>query len=357
MTSALDQHLRAVLATHFDPVHGSPYWLARERALGFDVREGVRCVADLARLGPFDLDDLNRHPVEHFLPRGVRDAGGLVFAETGGTSGEPRPIAYSRDDFHAAFVEPFIATLDAGLLPGGGRWLWLGPSGPHVIGRAAQCIARLTTGSDAFSVDFDPRWYRRLAPGSLARTRYLEHLLEQALRIVGRQDVRYLFCTPVVLAALAGRMDAAARARVRLVYLGGMPLAPDAMRAIGAAFTGARCLAGYGNTLFGVTHQPRWLAAGDPALAAPPRYLPASVRLVVRVVPPGDAPAALRLAGRAAPGVRGQVVMHRLDASGFLPNVMERDAAARIELDDEQDGLEDPRPIEQPAFKVDSGIY
>lgn len=357
MSSAVDLRLRAVLAAHFDPGHGSPYWLERERALGFPVRERVRTLGDLALLGPFDLEDLNRYPVDHFIPRRELDAGGIVLAETGGTSGEPRPTAYSAADFHAAFVEPFLATLDASLLPTGGRWLWLGPSGPHVIGRAAQRIAQLTTGSDAFSVDFDPRWYRRLAAGSLARSRYLEHLLEQALRIVARQDVRYLFCTPVVLAALAPRMPPAAREGVRLIYLGGMPLAPEAMRTIGEAFPGARCLAGYGNTLFGVTHQPRWLAAGDLALTAAPRYLPDGERLVARVVPLSDAPAALRLAGRAAPGERGQVVLHRLDPSGFLPNVMERDAAVRVELSEEQDGLEDPRPIEQPAFKVDSGIY
>lgn len=353
----MNTQLRAVLAAHFDPDGGSAYWLARERELGFSVRERVRDIDDLALLGPFDLDALNRHAVEDFLPRALHAATGLVFAETGGTSGEPRTTAYTSADFHAAFVEPFIAKLDASLLADGGRWLWLGPSGPHVIGRAAQRIAFLTTGSDAFSVDFDPRWFRRLAPGSLARKRYLEHVLEQAERILRQQDIRYLFCTPVVLTVLAERMNDAQRARVRLVYLGGMPLAPDAMRAIGAAFPAARCLAGYGNTLFGVTHQAEWVAANSTALAAPPRYLPDTSRLVVRVVPAAGASPAARLAQRCAPGERGQVVMHRLDISGFLPCVMERDAAVRIPLPGGQDGLEDPRPLDGPDFKVDTGIY
>lgn len=353
----MNAHLRAVLAAHFDSAHGSPYWLARQRELGFSVLDRVHDIDDLALFGPFDLDALNRHPVEDFLPRAMRAASGLVFAETGGTSGEPRTTAYSAADFHAAFIEPFIARLDAGLLPDGGRWLWLGPSGPHVIGKAAQRIAFLTTGSDAFSVDFDPRWFRRLTPGSLARNRYLEHVLEQALRILRQQDIRYLFCTPVVLTLLADRMDDARRARVRLIYLGGMPLAPEAMRAIGAAFPAARCLAGYGNTLFGVTHQAGWLAADADELVAPPRYLPDTVRLVVRVVPASGAAPATRLTQRCAPGERGQVVMHRLDLSGFLPCVMERDAAVRIPLPDGQDGLEDPRPLDGPNFKVDTGIY
>ena len=353
----MNAHLRAVLAAHFDPELGSPYWLARERELGFRVLDRVHDIDDLALLGPFELDALNRHPVEHFMPRGLHAASGIVFAETGGTSGEPRATAYSAADFHAAFVEPFIAKLDAGVLPDGGRWLWLGPSGPHVIGRAAQRIAFVTTGSDAFSVDFDPRWFRRLTPGSLARQRYLDHVLEHAERILRQQDVRYLFCTPVVLTELAARMSDPQRARVRLIYLGGMPLAPDAMRRIGAAFPGARCLAGYGNTLFGVTHQAAWVAADSAALAAPPRYLPDTPRLVVRIVPATGGSPAKRLAQRCAPGERGQVVMHRLDLSGFLPCVMERDAAGRIPLPDGQDGLDDPRPLDGPGFKVDTGIY
>lgn len=348
----MNARLQAVLTAHFDPQHGSPYWLARERELGFRVLERVRGIDDLALFGPFDLTALSRHPVEHFLPAGVRATPGLMLAETGGTSGEPRPIAWSAEDFEAAFIAPFARRVAASHFDGG-HWLWLGPGGPHVIGRAAQRIAQLTTGTDAFSVDFDPRWFRQLAPGSLARTRYLGHVLEQALRVLNAQDIRYLFATPVVLGALATRLTAPQRARVRFIYLGGMPLGADAMRAVGAAFPAAQCLAGYGNTLFGVTHE----ATVGPASMTPPCYLPDSTRLLVWVVPlSGESPAA-RLASRAAAGTRGQVVMHRLDFSGFLPCVMERDAALRVPLADGQDGLEDPRPIDLPSFKVDNGIY
>ena len=147
----MNARLQAVLAAHFDPRHGSPYWLARERELGFRVRDRVRSVEDLALFGPFDLTALSRHPVEHFLPTGVRATPGLVLAETGGTSGEPRPIAWSAEDFEAAFIAPFQRRVAASHFDGG-HWLWLGPGGPHVIGRAAQRIAQLTTGTDAFSV-------------------------------------------------------------------------------------------------------------------------------------------------------------------------------------------------------------
>jgi hypothetical protein len=316
----------------------------------------VRGLADLAVFGAFDPAELSRHPVEDFLPRAVRESSGLVFAETGGTSGEPRPIAYARADFEAAFVSPFLQRC-AGHDFGDGRWLWLGPGGPHVIGKAAQRIAERTTGADAFSVDFDPRWFRRLAAASIARTRYLEHVLEQALRVLATQRIAHLFATPVVLAALAPRLDTCLRERIGFLYLGGMPLAPDTMRAIGMAFPRARCLAGYGNTLFGVTHE----AATGPARVTPPVYVPDSARLIVRVVPmpaigaTDEDPA--RLARRVAPGARGQVLMHRLDASGFLPNVLERDSAARVDLGAAQDGLEDPRPLERTGLRIDNGIY
>jgi len=350
----MTDHLREVLAAHFDPVAGSPFWLRRQQALGLDVRARVRELDDLALLGPLDLADLNRHPVTDFVPRSVAAAGGLILAETGGTTGTPRTTAYSPVDFDAAFVAPFLSCVRGHGVFDGGHWLWLGPGGPHIIGKAAQRIAALTTGSDAFSVDFDPRWFRRLAMGSLARPRYLEHVLEQALAILSVQDIRYVFCTPVVLAALAPRLEASRRATIRFIYLGGMPVNAAAREALGEALPAARFLAGYGNTLFGVTHE---RAPSRPSAATPCDYLPDSPRLIVRVLPPGGGTDAERLARRAAPGERGQVMMHRLDRSGFLPCVLERDSAERVALACGQDGLRDPQPLIASGLNIDTGIY
>jgi len=355
LATRVTARLRATLAAHFDPLDGSPYWLARERALGLDVRSRVHTIDDLALFGVFDPAVLSRHPIDAFLPRATRESRGLVFAETGGTSGEPRPIAYARADFDAAFVMPFLQRC-AGHDFSAGRWLWLGPGGPHVIGRAAQRIAELTTGADAFSVDFDPRWYRRLAPGSLARSRYLEHVLEQAQRVLKTQRIAHLFTTPVVLAALAPRLDDAVRERIGFLYFGGMPLVPATMRTLAAAFPQAHGIAGYGNTLFGVSHE----AAPGPLRDTPPVYVPDDARLIVRVVPAGIAGAAHdsgRLTRRVAPGERGQILMHRLDTSGFLPNVLERDSAIRVDLGAAQDGLADPQPLTTTGLHIDNGIY
>jgi thienamycin biosynthesis protein ThnN len=349
----MSAHLREVLACHFDPVWGTPYWLRRERALGIDVRDCIREIEDLVAFGPFDPAELSRFPIGDFLPRARRRERGLVLAETGGTSGEPRPAAYSDEDFHAAFIAPFLRVVADRPRFDDGHWLWLGPGGPHIIGRAAQRIARLTTGGDAFSVDFDPRWFRRLAAGSVARTRYLEHVLAQALRILRLQDIRYLFCTPVVLDALAAELPRELRARVTFVYLGGMPLAGDVMQRLGAEFPAAEFLAGYGNTLFGVAHEHR---PGRPT-GEGPCYFTQSERMVARIVPLGDDAPHVRLQRRVALGERGQVVMHRLDHSGFLPGVMERDSAVRLPVDADADGLGDPQPLVQGTLKIDSGIY
>ena len=113
--------------------------------------------------------------------------------------------------------------------PAGRPWLWVGPSGPHVIGKAVRELARQTGSMDPFSVDFDPRWAKRLADGSLARQRYLDHVTDQALDVLAREEVGVLFTTPPALAALAERMTDRQREAIRGVHYGGMSMTPEAV--------------------------------------------------------------------------------------------------------------------------------
>ncbi|MEQ8663600.1 MAG: hypothetical protein RLW62_22510 [Gammaproteobacteria bacterium] len=343
----MSERLGRILEQHCDAANGSPYWLERQAELGFSLVSRIACLDDFDLLGAFDLEALRRRPVTDFMPRHVA-AAPLLFAETGGTTGVPATTAYSMGDFHAAFVAPLLNRLEGSAVFRGGFWLWLGPSGPHVIGKAAQRIASITTGADAFAIDFDPRWFRRLAVGSLARTRYMEHLLHQALRIIVQQDVRYLFTTPVVLDALSERMPAREREAIRLVYLGGMAIDDTILLRCAARLPAALFLGGYGNTLFGVCHEAR-AARPQPG---PRRYFPQSERLAVRVVD-----AASRRP--CAYGDRGRLVMYRIDASCLLPLVIERDEATRLApLPGEcADGFGDPRPPCTASLHVDNGIY
>ena len=353
----MSRRLAHILALHLHPELGSRYWRETERELGFSICRRVQSLDDLHELGPFDEQALCTRPIEDFIPRSMHGGHKLFTGETGGATGRPKTVAYSASDFRAAFIDPFLSCVDCETIFTGGHWLWLGPSGPHIIGKVARQIAWETTGSDGFSVDFDPRWYRRLTSGSISRTRYLDHVLEQAERIAGQQDVRYLFCTPVVLDGLAKRLSERTRQAIRFVYLGGMAIEPGMHAALGELFPAAEFLCGYGNTLFGVTHEAR---AGRPNNEKR-CYYPTSDRLIIRLVSRDETLSAMaRLKTDVTCGQTGQVVMHRLDESCFLANVMERDQAVRVRSDgpgESVDGIRDPRPIEIDGFKVDDGIY
>ena len=50
---ALDQWVREVVAWHFDPATGCPFWLERAKTLGFDPRERIQNFDDLKLFGGF----------------------------------------------------------------------------------------------------------------------------------------------------------------------------------------------------------------------------------------------------------------------------------------------------------------
>jgi hypothetical protein len=337
--------LRAVLDRHFHPEHGSAYWLRRQAALGWNVRDRVRTTADLPRLGPTPLEDLRRFPVRDLIPRAFhRRLDQFILGETAGTSGEPRATAYRDDEFQAAFVDPFLRAAGAAGFPRGEPWLWVGPSGPHVIGKAVRELARQTGTMDPFSVDFDPRWAKKLADGSPARLRYLEHVTAQALDVLEREEVGVLFSTPPALAALARRMSDRQREAIHGVHYGGLSVGPETVNGFRESFPNAVHLSGYGNTLFGVVME----VADGPRSAMD--YFPLGDRVLFEIA--------------AGPGGRGPVRFYRLDEGCLLVNVTERDEAGRVPLTPEaavlggcQDGLRDPRPPAELSGRLRLGIY
>ncbi len=252
-TTAADGRLRHLLQLHFHPEWGSSYWLRRQQQLGWRALDRVRTPNDLWLLGPMPMADLRRFPVRDFVPRALHGQWPrFVVGETAGTSGEPCATAYREDEFQAAFVTPFLRVAEATGFPRGEPWLWVGPSGPHIIGKVVRELARQTGSMDPFSVDFDPRWAKRLADGSTGRQRYLDHVTTQALDVTRREDIGVLFITPPALAALAARLSDNQREAIRGIHYGGMSLTPEVVNDFRAAFPRAVHLAGYGNTLFGV---------------------------------------------------------------------------------------------------------
>ncbi|MEN6426845.1 MAG: hypothetical protein ABFE13_15905 [Phycisphaerales bacterium] len=350
--------LERILRIHFDANHGTPYWLEKQRELGIDAVERIRSIEDLAVLGPMDELALAERPIEDFIPQALRGHNDYLLAETAGTLGRPKTAVHRADEFEAAFVTPFIKAARRAGFPEGGHWLFIGPTGPHIIGRAARRCARALGAADAFTVDFDPRWAKKLPAGSLAAQRYLMHIQDQALAVLEVQKIKVLFVTPAVLDSLTDRIDQATRAAVRGVHLGGMAASAEFMARTAEMFPSAVVLSGYGNTLFGVVPQLGY--SHETGFD----YFPHGDRLVVRLIPlgeDGDEPDVTALVEH---GRRGRVMAHRLDEMQFLPNLLERDSAVRIPPRPDaaaegflQDGLRDPQPIVSETIKPAIGLY
>jgi len=350
--------LERVLRIHFDADRGTPYWLERQRELGIDAVERIRTVDDLSILGPMDEQALAERPIEDFIPRAFRASSDYLLAETAGTLGKPKTAVHRADEFETAFVTPFVKAARRAGFPEGGHWLFIGPTGPHIIGRAARRCARALGAADAFTVDFDPRWAKKLPAGGFAAQRYLSHIQDQALAVLAVQRIEVLFVTPAVLGGLTERIEEGKRTAIRGIHLGGMAASAEFMANTADQFPNAVILSGYGNTLLGMMPQLRYtretgfdyFAYGD--------------RLIVNLIPlsqEGDKP---DITARVDYGRRGQVMAHRLDEMQFLPNLLERDTAVRIPPEPRaaadgflQDGLRDPHPIVSEAIKPAIGLY
>jgi thienamycin biosynthesis protein ThnN len=358
---ATDDRLRDLLELHFHPEWGSSYWLRRQERLGWNVRDRVRTLDDLLLLGSMPLADLRSFPVRDFIPRGLHgQLQRFIVGETAGTSGEPCATAYRDDEFQAAFIAPFLRVAKALKFPHGKPWLWVGPSGPHIIGKVVRELARQTGSMDPFSVDFDPRWAKRLADGSTARQRYLDHVTTQALDVLRREEVGVLFITPPALAALAARLSDSRRDSIQGIHYGGMSLTPEMVNDFRAAFPRAVHLAGYGNTLFGVVME----MADAHRLAMD--YFPLDDRVRFHVVDwPDDGKGAESWPpSRREVGQIGRVLFHRLDESCLLVGMLERDQAERIPpspeaiaLGGHADGLRNPQPPAALVRGLQMGLY
>lgn len=317
--------IKEIIATHFDPRTGSAYWLEQEKKLGLEARKEITCCEAFQLFGPMDTETLRTRPLLDFIPRRFHgELPSMILAESGGTTGTPIRRVYRPDEFRAAFVDSWERAATARSFPRGGNWLFVGPSGPHVIGQSARAMARRLGSLEPFSVDCDVRWIKRQAPGSLGFTLYLDHMLDQAINVIRTQNIEVLLITPPLLLALADRMSDAQRECIRGIHLAGMALTvADSETIRHQLFPQAVVLAGYGNSLLGVLfeHTP-------PASGEPPTYMLDDPALWLQLIAfQEDNPIAADLAFTLKPGQRGRVVAHRLDASFLLLNMVERDTA------------------------------
>lgn len=317
--TALEDRLRRVMALHFDPDEGSPYWLDRARDLDFNPRRDVSSIENLGRFSPMSIGELHTRPLMDFVPRALHGENDrLVVGQTSGASGPGTWTAYRDDEFDEAFVAPFAAAAGHVGFPRGETWLYAGPTGPHIIGKVVPHLARAVGSVDPFSIDLDPRWVRKLADGSFPRKRYLQHVIDQAMLVINSQPIGVLFTTPPILAALAAAMTERQRLAIRGVHYGGLALTPEERHDYQAqAFPNAVHLSGYGNTLFGCCLELR--TDVDGALA----YYPFGHRLLFEVVNDANQPV--------SEGMRGRVVFTRLDETMLIIRALERDSAKLVQ--------------------------
>jgi len=111
---ALDAWVREVVAWHFDPATGSPFWLERAKTLSFDPRRDVKGYDDLGKFGPFQDEWLRGGPVRKWVPKGFAGQPVYVF-ETGGSTGVPK-ARVNVNDFRLDY-EAFSHTLPDEFFP------------------------------------------------------------------------------------------------------------------------------------------------------------------------------------------------------------------------------------------------
>jgi hypothetical protein len=346
-------HIKKILALHFHPQKGTPFWLERQQHLGLDVREAIHSHHDFHRLGVMDVAALRSRPITDFIPKALhQDLSSFLLSETGGTTGDPCRRVFYPEEFHNAFIGPWLKAVAEHNFPRNGRWLFVGPGGPHIIDRSARYMARAVGSLEPFTVDCDVRWIKRQVPGSLGLKLYMDHVLAQAANIISHQEIDTLFTTPPLLVSLARIMNPTQRDQIRGIHTGGMALDHTTASELQEQFCQAVILPGYGNSLFGVTF-PQVKEQNDEDI-----FQVQDPALWLQLAPlPADAQSRQDLTSSVAPGLRGRVILHRLDESFLIFNLVERDTALAVNCPNGELGLSRIAPLEFATPLDRQGVY
>ncbi len=345
---ALDAWVREIVAWHFDPATGCPFWLDFARRLDWDPRNEIKSYQDLDRFGSFQDEWLRGGPVRRWVPKAYDGRPVYVF-ETGGSTGVPKS-RINVEDFRLDY-EAFSSTLPDEYFPPGADWLAIGPTGPRRLRLAVEHLAHYR-GGICFMVDLDPRWVIKLTKKQqfAQAEQYKQHVIEQALALLGaHENIRCLFTTPKLLDALCEKISLK-KAGITGVFCGGTEMTPQFHRfAVEELLEGAYFAPTYGNTLMGLaTHKPL-----DPTDNYAVIYYPPSPRAMIEVVDP-DHPE--QVVGY---GETGRVRLTTLTREFFMPRFPERDEAEREPpcAAYPWDGVRNVRPFSRFQESVVEGVY
>jgi hypothetical protein len=344
----LDAHVREMVAWHFSPETGSPFWLERAGRLSFDPRAEIHGYRDLARLGHFEDEWLRGGPIRRWVPQGLAGQPIYVF-ETGGSTGLPKSRV-NIHDFQTDY-ELYSETLSDESFPRGADWLMLGPTGPRRLRLAIEHLAQFRGGT-AFHVDLDPRWVNKLI--KLGRWQeleeYKEHVIDQGLKVLrGHDNVRCLFTTPKLLEALCEKISPV-KAGITGIFCGGTEMNAQFHRfAREELVPGIDFIPTYGNTLMGLA----CCKPFDPADEYAITYYPPHPRAVFELVDPDDP-------GRTVEyGETGRVMLTTLTREFFMPRFLERDEGERARPIERYpwDGVSNLRLFTRFSESVVVGVY
>jgi phenylacetate-coenzyme A ligase PaaK-like adenylate-forming protein len=343
----LDAHTREMVAWHFNPETGAPFWLEFAQKLDWDPRREIQTYEDLDKFGFFQDEALRGGPVRRWVPKAYANKPIYTF-ETGGSTGVPKS-RIAHEDFRIDY-EMFSDTLPDEYFPKGADWLMLGPSGPRRLRLAVEHLAQ-HRGGIAFCVDLDPRWVIKLIKmGEMQMMeKYKAHVIDQALTLLKAHEIKCMFTTPKLLEALCEKISLK-KAGITGVFCGGTEMTPQFHRfAMEELMDGAYFAPTYGNTLMGLAvHKPF-----DPADNYAIIYYPPNPRAMIEVVDP-DEPT--RLVGY---GETGRVRLTTLTKEFFMPRFLERDEAEREPPCDTYpwDGVRNVRPFSRFQTTVVEGVY
>ncbi|NOT00753.1 MAG: hypothetical protein HOP29_09005 [Phycisphaerales bacterium] len=345
----LDAQAREIVAWHFDPKTGCPFWLDYAKKQDWEPRTAIQGYADLRRFEPFEDEWLRGGPVRRWVPKAYAGRPVYVF-ETGGSTGVPKS-RINIEDFRTDY-ELFSETLPDGAFPKGSDWLMLGPSGPRRLRLAVEHLCQ-HRGGICFCVDMDPRWVVKLIKSGRPELmhEYKDHVIHQGLTVLrAHENIRCLFTTPKLLEALCERISLV-RAGITGVFCGGTQLTAQFHR-----FAREELLEGaiefvptYGNTLMGLAcHKPF-----DPADHYSIIYHPPSPRAMLEVVDPKEPDRVVKY------GELGRVRLTTLTREFFVPGFLERDEGIRRPPCEAYpwDGVGDVRPFSGFATPVIEGVY
>lgn len=355
----INDHLRNVIATHFDPETGSKFWLKKEKELNLDARKDITDFEDLKSHlslkegGLREFEDALRYlPIRDLVPKS-QQKNIYVVGETGGTTGVAKRAAFAKEywDNILAFLN---YALDLHAIPKEGDLLFIGPTGPHAFGFFAMGIAK-SWNSLFFTIDLDTRIIKNyIAEGMTGcLQRYMKHILEQSRPILKSQDIGVLITTSKILEVLHQHVNLA-EGGIKGILHAGTPLDPDTYKIfkeeiyVDTEGRSIPLIGIYGNGHSGLHVENFSSASGSYDI----NYYSQWPYVITELVD-------INTGMLVDYGERGQVFWYRLTPEYLIPGMPERDEATRIKpsYPYEWDGVQNVDILKTERESIIEGVY